>query len=192
MTTRPASQTDAFLDLALANPLNGAILERLPALAVDQPWLTAGCLYQAVWNARDGRDPAWGIKDYDIFYWDDDTSWEAEDIVIKRADCLFADMGANIEVRNQARVPLWFEARFGATYPVVTKASDGIKRFLVECTCIGMTPNRTVHAPFGLADLFAGRLVLNRSTPSPALFEAKAKSYQNRWPWLEIVPPDAR
>jgi len=182
-----------FRDLALANPINRAILDHLPALGVRQPWLTAGCLYQAVWNARDGRAPGWGVKDYDVFYWDDDLSWEAEDAVIRRAAALFGDLGlpggVEVEVKNQARVPLWFEQRFGAPYPPVATARDGIGRFLVAGTCVGMTPDREIAAPFGLADTFDGVLRLNPGTPNPTLFRAKAESYRARWPWLVIVEP---
>lgn len=190
MTETPADGLeDRLRALALANPVNQTILERLPELGLDQPWLTAGCLYQAVWNARDGKAPGWGVKDYDIFYWDDDTSWEAEDAHIRRAADLFADLGAEIELRNQARVPLWFERKFGAPCPPVAHAQDGIGRYLVSCTCVGMTPEGTILAPYGLEDTFAGILRLNPHTPNPALFEAKAESYRSRWPWLQIVEP---
>ncbi len=60
---------------ALANPVKGALLGRRPDLGIDQPWLVAGCVYQAVWNCLAGRPPAENVKDYDVFYWDEDTSW---------------------------------------------------------------------------------------------------------------------
>jgi hypothetical protein len=42
--------------------------------------VTAGCLFQTVWNVVTDRPPTSGIKDYDIFYFDGtDLSWEAED-----------------------------------------------------------------------------------------------------------------
>lgn len=181
--------TESFTDLALANPINAEILQRLPILGAAEPWLTAGCLYQAVWNAHDGKAPDWGIKDYDVFYWDDDTSWQAEDAVIRRAGLLFADLEAEIEIRNQARVPLWFEEKFGAPYPPVTCPEDGIGRFLVACTCVGLSPTGEVCAPYGLDDMFAGRLTRNPNTPNPSLFRAKAETYRARWPWLEIILP---
>lgn len=49
--------TDRFIADALTNPVNVALLDRLPALGLDQVWLVAGCLYQAVWNALAGRPP---------------------------------------------------------------------------------------------------------------------------------------
>ncbi len=173
-----------FVEDALANPVNALILDRLPALEVDQPWLVAGCLYQAVWNRIAGRPPGENVKDYDVFYWDEDTSWEAEDAVIRRAAPLFADLAVEIEFKNQKRVPIWFEAKFGAPYPPVERARDGIDRFQVSCTCVGLTPDRELYAPYGLNDLYAGRLTANPHTPNPPRAREKIASYQARWPWL--------
>ena len=41
-------------------------------------------VYQTAWNALTGRDPDHGIKDYDLGLHDPDTSWEAEDVWIRR------------------------------------------------------------------------------------------------------------
>jgi hypothetical protein len=182
-----------FIDLALANPVNRTILERLPDLGAPDLWLVAGSIYQAVWNAHAGRPPGENVKDYDIFYCDPaDLSWAAEDMVIKRADALFADLGVAHEVRNQARVHLWYEEKFGEPGVALGSSRDGIDRFLVACTCVGLKPGvggPELYAPHGLADLFAGRLKPNPLTPS-ANFRAKAESYRSRWPWLELA--DAR
>ena len=185
------TQRGMFLDLALANPANAAILERLPDLGVDDCWLVAGCLYGPVWNALSNQHPSAHIKDYDIFYWNSDTSWDAEDRVIRRAGTLFADLGIVHEVRNQARVPLWFGERFGSPYPQTACSADNIGRFVVTCTSIGVRPDPgggfEVCAPFGFDDLFAGVLRRNSLNPTPGHFAAKCASYRERWPWLAIV-----
>jgi hypothetical protein len=67
--------------------------------------LFSGAVYQAVWNAQTGRATGYGIKDYDIGYFDPDTSWDAEDVVIKRVAAAFDEpVREQVEVRNQARV----------------------------------------------------------------------------------------
>lgn len=104
---------DRLMKIARTNPANVEILERLPALGLQQCMLTAGCLFQAVWNHRDAKPAAWGIKDYDVFYFDQDLSWEAENDVILAAKALFQDLDLNIEIKNQARVHLWYGERFG-------------------------------------------------------------------------------
>lgn len=41
---------DGFLDLALRNPANKIIAEKLFELALPDAWLVSGCLVQTVWN----------------------------------------------------------------------------------------------------------------------------------------------
>lgn len=195
--TRPAGSVPTpdkarFIADSLANPLNREILDRLPDLGAADAWLVAGCLYQTVWNGLCGQAPDWGIKDYDVFYFDDrDLSYAAEDAVIKAGDALFADLPVTIEIRNQARVHLWYPDRFGAPYPRLTSARDGIARFLVACTCVGLSRRPdgglALSAPYGLDDLYAGRLLPNDRAPSLHRYRAKAGSYQARWPWLTVL-----
>lgn len=187
----------AFITQALANPINRAILGRLPELGLADCWLVAGALFQTVWNLRDGRPPTADIHDYDLFYFDDsDLSWDAEDSAIGRAMTLFADLDATVELRNQARVHLWYEQHFGEPCPRLTSSRHGIERFLVAGTCLGLRPlpNGEVElcAPFGVSDAIAGVLRPNPVHPS-RLFHRKAESYRARWPWLVVAdsPADA-
>lgn len=87
----------------LADP-NFAVLERSPFLGLPDWWCTAGAVFQNVWNQVEGRPAGYGIKDYDLFYFDDsDLSWEAEEQILQAAKALFADLARDVEVRNQAR-----------------------------------------------------------------------------------------
>ena len=181
-----------FVSVILSNPHNRIILERLPNLQVGECWLVAGCLAQSYWNWKSGNPLTAQIKDYDIFYYDQsDLSYEAEDRVIKRGDRLFADLNLNIEIRNQARVPLWFKEKYGIDYPSLHHVTDGISRFQIKGSCIGLTQGHEegyrLYAPYGLDDTEQGVLRSNPVTPNPEGFLAKARSYQERWPWLKIV-----
>ncbi len=182
-----------FVSLALDHPVNAELLRRLQGLALPQCHLTAGCLFQALWNQRSGRAVGWGVKDHDIFYFDDsDLSWAAEDRVIQQVKALTADLGVTVEVKNQARVHLWYRDRFEADYPQLQSAQDGIDRFPVACTCVGIeVATGSLYAPHGLGDLSEGVLRMNPKLPHAALFKAKALSYQQRWPWLRCVEPGA-
>lgn len=179
---------EKLLNIAMSNPNNAEIIARLPSLGVRQCMLTAGCLFQAVWNQRSSRPAAWGVNDYNIFYFDDDLSWEAENEVISAAQHLFQDLGVNVELRNQARVHQWFSQRFGGHYPALRSAKESIDRFLISSTCIGMDiETGEVYTPHGLAELEQGILRINPNFPQPELFLKKANSYQARWPWLRVV-----
>jgi hypothetical protein len=136
-----------------------------------------------------------GVKDYDLFYFDEDLSYEAEDALIQRARTLFADLDVLIDVKNQARVHLWYPKRFGGDYPQLEKVEDGIARFLARATCIGLMPqvNGTLRliAPFGIEETRRGELRPNALwCPDIERFRAKAQSYVARWPWLQIIESD--
>ena len=180
-----------FVDGALANPANRAILERLPALGLPDAWLVAGCLFQTVWNLRGGRPPGEGIRDYDLFYFDGaDLSPEAEAALGHRVQAACADLGATLEVKNQARVHTWYEAYFGAPYGPLRNSMEGIDRFLVDGTCVGLQARPdglALYAPDGLHGLMQGVLRPNRRSPEARLYAAKARDYQRRWPWLTVL-----
>jgi hypothetical protein len=178
-----------FRSSILTNGHNVELLRRLPALGLPDCHLTAGCLYQTLWNGLSGNAPEWGIKDYDVFYFDDrDLSWAAEDRVIRRVAEATADLPIAVEVRNQARVHLWYPERFGSPYPQLTSARGGIDLYLVSCTCVGMDAvTGELYLPDGLDDLVAGTLRMNPLNAKPDHYREKAESYRQRWPWLSIV-----
>jgi uncharacterized protein len=180
---------EKFVDIAMSNPANVELLSRLPSLRLSEGYLTAGCLFQPVWNRASGWPIDRGIKDYDVFYFDaHDLSWEAEDSIIRRVEHITDDLGIKVETRNQARVHLWYEQRFGVHCPQLTSARDGIDRFLISCTCVGIEISTNgLYAPNGLQDLANGVLRMNPTNAQPTLFRRKAADYQARWPWLTVA-----
>jgi hypothetical protein len=188
-----AKSSGDFLEQVSKNPINAALIERLPSLGLPGCWLVAGCLFQTIWNVQTRRPPAEHIRDYDVFYYDaSDLSYEAEDFHIKRLSQAFAELGAAIELRNQARVHLWYKAKFGQPYEPLASSTDGIDRFLISCTCIGVrcVPGAppAVYARYGLDDLYEGILRPNPLNFHAGLFAGKAQSYLERWPWLRVDP----
>lgn len=161
---------------------------------LDLPdWLIfSGAVYQRVLNHLTGRDLDYGIKDYDLGYYDaSDISYEAEDAVIRRVAAAFEPpLRELVEVRNQARVHLWFEGKFGEPYTPLSCSADALSRFVSPLFSVGirLEPDGrlTVLAPFGLEDLFALRL-----QPNPARrtngFARTAASVTARWPEVAVI-----
>jgi uncharacterized protein len=155
-------------------------------------WLVfSGAVYQPVLNHLTGRPLDYGIKDYDLAYIDaSDLSYEAEDAAIRRVRAAFDEpLRSMLEVRNQARVHLWFEARFGEPYTPLSSTAEALERFASATFAIGvrLEPDERLHveAPFGLADLFA-----LRPRPNPRRktvgFARAAADVRLRWPELVI------
>lgn len=195
MTNRPGE--DEFLAAVLQNPRVRDVLARATVLDLPDWYLAAGCLFQTVWNVLDGRDPEHGINDYDLIYHDDsDLSWDAEDVVILRCAEAFADLGIDVEVRNQARVHLWYEDHFGVPYPPLTCSADAVDRYAAHACRVAMrTPAaggvHEVYAPSGFCDLFGFVVRPNPAIAPRAVYETKAARWAALWPRLEILPwPD--
>jgi hypothetical protein len=163
------------------------------ARTLDLPdWLLfSGAVYQPVLNHLTGRDPDYGIKDYDLAYFDaSDLSYAAEDAVIRRVMAAFEPpLRERVETRNQARVHLWFETRFGEPYAPLAETAQALERFVSPLFAVGVRleadDRLTILAPFGLDDLFALRLAPNPRGKSGS-FERVAANLLARWPELAI------
>lgn len=192
MTERDPGIEQHLLEAVVADPVCAAILDRMPQLGLREWWLTAGAVFQNVWNAIEGRPAGYGINDYDVFYFDaGDLSWDAEDRVISAADHLFADLQAPIEVRNEARVHLWYEQKFDIPAPAFTSATDAIDAFASTTCSIGITREGQtvrVYAPHGLRDVFAMHMRPNRRLAPRFVYDAKVEAYKERWPRLTNDP----
>ncbi|WP_108860116.1 nucleotidyltransferase family protein [Ruegeria sp. Alg231-54] len=147
-----------FVRIIGTNQTNQKILEALPLTGLKDAWLVSGCLFQTVWNYKTGRRPDFGIKDYDLFYFDgNDLTWDGEDAAIHQAMKVLGTIDADIEIRDQARVHLWYEQKFGVAYEPARQATDGIDRFLAAACMLGIRRSKEgaieVYAPKGFADL---------------------------------------
>ncbi|PIB93833.1 nucleotidyltransferase family protein [Caulobacter sp. FWC2] len=186
---------DRLREIVRATPTTWQVLRTVRDLDLPDWMIFSGAVYQPVWNALTGRDPAYGIKDYDVAYHDDsDTSYEAEDVVIQRVAAAFAPpLRELVEVRNQARVHLWFEKKFGADepYPPLEDSAAALKRFVATAFCVGVRleddDSLSVWAPFGLEDLFAMRLRPNPLRVKGAGgWDRTTGSAKARWPEISI------
>jgi hypothetical protein len=185
----------AFLAATLRNPVNQSIGDELFRLALPDAWIVSGCLVQTVWNVQTARAVDYGIADYDIFYFDPDTSWQAEDAVIRQVQDRLAHLAVTIEVRNQARVHLWYPQKHGLPYPALHRSTQGIDRFLTKNTQVGIrrTPEgHEVYAPNGFDDI-TGMIV--RPNPGPnfsvAAYAAKTKRWKKLWPEITVLPVES-
>jgi hypothetical protein len=186
---------DDFIAAALRNPIHEIIAEELSRLALPDAWIVAGCLVQTVWNVQTARAVDHGIADYDIFYFDPDTSWQAEDAVIQELQGRLAKLAAKVEVRNQARVHLWYPQKHGLPYPALHCSTQGIDRFLTKNTQVGIRRTQSGHdiyAPHGFDDI-ARMIVRPNHTAnfSAANYEAKAERWKTLWPEITVLPAGA-
>jgi uncharacterized protein len=186
-------QMARFGDALDGNLTLAGVLARAAVLDLPGWYLVAGCLYQTVWNAVTGQPPEAGILDYDLAYCDtSDLSYEAEDRVIRAAEEIFAGLPAPVQIRNQARVHLWYEQKFGVPCPPHASTEAAIDTYEATTASLGVRlepgDHLRIYAPYGLSDVF--NLVVR---PNPVLatrevYEAKTARWQQQWPDLTVLP----
>jgi hypothetical protein len=189
----PQEQLRRFEAIIRGDPDLMPLLVSVRSVQLPQWRLVAGCLYQTVWNLLTGRDRGTGIKDYDLIYFDDsDLSWAAEDRVIRSVAAATRGCVGPVEVRNQARVHLWFEDKFGTAYPQLHSADEAIGRYASIVHAIGVRleydDRLDVVAPFGLDDLFAMVIRPNYALENAVSHTRKARRAQAIWPEVIVVP----
>jgi uncharacterized protein len=192
----PAAQQAALIGILRADPTLMALLLALRPLALPQWRLVSGAVYQSVWNALTGRAPGHGIKDYDVCYFDGDVSYEAEDRIIRQVAAATGPLGLPVETRNQARVHLWFEGRFGVPYEPLRSTDEGLARYAAKVHAIGVRLEAdgeiSLAAPFGLDDLFSFVVRPNPVLANEGSYTEKAARAKALWPELTILPWSGR
>ena len=179
---------EIFFGIVAKTPFLTDALGRAQDLNLPNWRVVSGALYNTVWNHLTGRDETFGIKDVDLMYFDSDTSWEAEDKVIKSATG-FAE-NPPIEIRNQARVHLWYEQHFGRKITPFQTVESAIDAFACTTHCVGVHQSDQgldLYAPFGLRDIFAFTLRPNPIQDNRKTHEAKAARALKYWPELTVI-----
>ncbi|MFI5012262.1 MAG: nucleotidyltransferase family protein [Hyphomicrobiales bacterium] len=175
-----------------ADPDLMRLLRVLRWLDLPQGRAVAGAIYQTVWNVLSGFPRGTGIRDYDVVYFDEgDLSYEAEDVVIRRVAAATSDFKVKVETRNQARVHLWYEQRFGAPYPPLACADQALLRYSTITHAVGVRleadGSLDVIAPFGLDDMFDMIIRRNPACPSTTAHDEKAERAKATWPRLRAI-----
>ena len=189
----PAEQLAALEALVRGNPGLMDVLEDLRAAGLPQVMVGGGAVYQTVWNALTSR-PIWhGVKDIDVIYFDDaDLSYAAEDAVIRRVGALLSNAPVPVEIRNQARVHLWFRQKFGFAVPPLTSSAEALMRYASRTHAVAVALDEhgilRIEAPFGLSDLFAFRVTPNRLGKSRRAHIEKGERARRVWPEVEVEP----
>ena len=167
------------------------ILKRLEKSNLKNYYVGAGCINQTVFNYLHGFKIDANINDYDIVYYDEDTSYEKEDIVIKYVKEILKDLEVDIDIKNEARVHLWYNKKYNANILPYTSLEDAISRWGTTITCIGVrleNNNLIVDAPYGLNDLFNMIIRPVKIDFKEEDYIRKVNKWKKNWPKLKILP----
>ncbi len=154
--------------------------------------LFSGAIYQTVWNALTHRPVDYGVKDYDLAYFDLNLSTETEKETQKRLLAKIpSQLQDQVDIANQARVHLWFEKEFGRPYSALINTDEALERSLFTAHAVGVRleadDSLSIAAPYGLDDTFDMKLIPN---PDLAVFNAHAVKRNEaieRWPEITVA-----
>jgi uncharacterized protein len=184
-------QRDTLFDIVRASPTLSETLRNARDLNLPDWWIVSGAIYNQVWNHLTGRPDMYGVKDIDLFYFDTDTSYDAEDVVIRKVTAALPGTPP-VEARNQARVHLWYADHFGTPCPAYENARQPIDNFACRTHCVALQLDQNddlhLYAPYGLDDIFGFRITPNPRLNNRGTHEAKAARQMALWPELSFVP----
>ncbi|MNP62011.1 hypothetical protein D3C76_1572500 [compost metagenome] len=97
-----------------------------------------------------------------------------------------------MDIKNQARVHLWYEDRFGVKLQPYPSLEAAIDSWPTTVTSLGARLDGSgdwhIYAPFGLKDLFNLTLRPNKVLITEEIYEGKTLKWQTKWPELQIIP----
>jgi len=153
-------------------------------------WLGAGVIFQNVWNVIHGFPLNTHVKDIDIFYWDgDDLSWQAENQRIDQLNKLLPNINLSLDVKNIARVHLWYEQRFGIKKLPYKSVQESIATWPVIGACMAVRKHQSkleFIAPYGFQDMLSMRVRANKVLVNEDIYRSKALIWQKQWPLLSV------
>ncbi|WP_052339901.1 nucleotidyltransferase family protein [Gorillibacterium massiliense] len=161
-------------------------------LEITNYYIGAGCITQTVWNYLSDMPLEHGIKDVDFVYFDDnDLSEDKEDQLKLQLERLFPDYPFKIDVKNEARVHLWYESRFGYEISPYRSVEEAIDTWPTTATSLGIRISSNkwkVYAPYGLDDLFNKVVRPNKRQITKEIYDKKVHRWKAQWNDLIIEP----
>lgn len=183
---------DRVIEIINKNKELMQVFDEMRNFNFESYYIGAGCITQSIWNDLTNRPLHYGIGDIDIIYFDDqDLSYEAEDKVIRIAEQVFSDIHIKIDIKNQARVHMWYKDKFGIELEPFRSLEQAIDTWPTTATAFGVRKeldgNWKVYAPFGFSDLFNLTVRPNKRLITEDIFMNKATKWKRKWPELTIV-----
>lgn len=175
------SQIEILEQIIRSNKIIYQVIERAELLGLEHYYIGAGCITQTVWNYLSGNDLLYGINDVDFVYFDaEHLEYDNENEVIVKVQDLFSDLGIEVDVKNEARVHLWYESHNGYKINPYTSLEDAINTWPTTATTVGVRLENNkfkVYAPYGLNDMFGKIVKANKVQVTKQVYENKVEKW---------------
>lgn len=128
-----------------------------------------------------------------IVYYDEyDLSSDSEKELKQKLKSKLLDYQFGFDVKNQARVHLWYESKFGFPIKPYSSLEAAIDSWPTTAIAVGIRVEKDglfkIYAPYHLDDLFSMVVRPNKLLVTKEIFVNKANKWKKRWPKLQIIP----
>lgn len=185
---------DLLVRIVTKNEPIHKVLQVLKELNLEfEYYIGAGCITNTIWNDISDNPLEYGISDIDIVYYDKNNMNSNGEMKLKQElESKLPDYQFDFDVKNQARVHLWYESKFGFPIEPYISLEAAIDSWPTTATAMGIRIEKNglykIYAPYHLDDLFAMVVRPNKLLVTKEIFENKANKWKERWPKLQIVP----
>ena len=187
-----ANQIELLSQIIKQNKVLYDVIEKACNIGLQNYYIGAGCITQTIWNYQSGFELINGISDIDFVYYDNkDLSFEAENSIINQVKNVLESCEIELDIKNQARVHLWYKDRFDYDIAPYNSVESAINSWPTTATSVGVRlENDTfkVYAPFGLNDLFGMIVKANKAQITEEIYMQKVKKWSKNWSALTIIP----
>lgn len=175
-----------------SDPIKEVIL-KASSIGLKNYYIGAGCIAQTVWNYFFNKPLMYGIKDIDFVYFDDkNLDLEAENYVVRKVKEFYPNIKLELDVKNEARVHLWYKSHFGYEIKPYKTLEAAIDSWPTTATAVGVRKEKDgafkVYAPFGLEDLLSKIVRANKKQITEEIYNEKVHKWIKKWPDLKIIP----
>ena len=187
------NRADELRAILAKEPWIVGVLELVRALRLPDWYVGAGAVRDLVWDVRHGSgfDPS-TIVDVDVVYFEPDDLGHEREVELE-ARLASARPELQWDVKNQARVHLWYPDRFGEVVDPLGSTEAGIATWPETATAVGARleddGSLTIAAPLGVDDLLDGIWRVNpvRVRPEEVAARLARKDPRRRWPGIRIL-----
>ena len=134
-------QRAILIDILKADTFTRSVLQRARDFDLADWMMVSGAIYNTVWTSLTGKPSGYGIKDVDLLLF----RWLPTFPGRRRTSSLRPDGDAlrrvcrvAVEIRNQARVHLWYPERFGRQCPAYRSSSHSLSYFSSKTHAVGV------------------------------------------------------
>lgn len=187
-------QNEMIISILKQNKELMSILRYVEKLQLPNFYISAGSIFQTVWNYYDKKPLNYGIKDIDVIYFNKNDLSVNTDLMYYKKIQEYSDKqkyNYEIDVSNEARMHIMKKERYNIVSKPYTSSEDAMDKWIATVHSIGITKCNDeikIYAPYGFSDIFSRTIrPIKHKDNSKELYDKKVNSWKERFDNLNIV-----